>query len=211
MASGRPRRVTTGSRSERRRTSASARASPGRPCWRSRIPANDYMDVALPVKLFDSMAAGRPLVVTPRRETAAIVERGGVGLVTADDDPASIAAVCVRLLTGRDPRPTHGRGGADAGRAGVRLADRRQPDRRRDPPPGRAGRLASLLVARLRGGSVAFEPSTARLVSASRRNPPGLRRAAPDPDERRDRELIVAVDRQQLDRASARQSRGCGR
>ncbi len=62
-------------------------------------PANEYMDVALPVKLFDSMAAGRPLVVTPRRETAAIVERGGVGLITADDDPASIAAACARLLT----------------------------------------------------------------------------------------------------------------
>ena len=62
-------------------------------------PANDYMDVALPVKLFDSMAAGRPLVVTPRRETAAIVERGDVGLITADDDPASIAAACARLLT----------------------------------------------------------------------------------------------------------------
>lgn len=61
-------------------------------------PANDYADVALPVKLFDSMAAGRPLVVTPRRETAAIVERGGAGLVTADDDPASIAEACVRLL-----------------------------------------------------------------------------------------------------------------
>jgi glycosyltransferase involved in cell wall biosynthesis len=62
-------------------------------------PPSDYADVALPVKLFDSMAAGRPLVVTPRRETAAIVERGGVGLITADDDPASIAAACARLLT----------------------------------------------------------------------------------------------------------------
>ncbi len=57
------------------------------------------MDVALPVKLYDSMAAGRPLVVTPRRETAAIVERGGIGLVTADDHPSSIAAACTRLLT----------------------------------------------------------------------------------------------------------------
>jgi glycosyltransferase involved in cell wall biosynthesis len=61
-------------------------------------PASDYADVALPVKLFDSMAAGRPLVVTPRRETAAIVERGGAGLVAADDNPASIAEACVRLL-----------------------------------------------------------------------------------------------------------------
>ena len=61
-------------------------------------PASDYADVALPVKLFDSMAAGRPLVVTPRRETAAIVERGGAGLVAADDHPASIAEACARLL-----------------------------------------------------------------------------------------------------------------
>jgi len=29
-------------------------------------PKSDYMDVACPVKLFDSMAAGRPVVVTPR-------------------------------------------------------------------------------------------------------------------------------------------------
>ena len=61
-------------------------------------PASDYADVALPVKLFDSLAAGRPLVVTPRRETARIVEGGGVGLVTKGDDPASIAEACVRLL-----------------------------------------------------------------------------------------------------------------
>lgn len=62
-------------------------------------PATAYTDVALPVKLFDSMAAGRPLVVTPRRETAAIVERGGIGLIASDDDPASIAEACVRLLS----------------------------------------------------------------------------------------------------------------
>jgi glycosyltransferase involved in cell wall biosynthesis len=62
-------------------------------------PDNEYMDVALPVKLFDSMAAGRPLVVTPRRETAVIVKQHGVGLVTGGDDPASIAQACVRLLT----------------------------------------------------------------------------------------------------------------
>jgi glycosyltransferase involved in cell wall biosynthesis len=61
-------------------------------------PANEYMDVALPVKLFDSLAAGRPLVVTPRRETVAIVERHKVGLVAADDSPAAIAAELVRLL-----------------------------------------------------------------------------------------------------------------
>lgn len=61
-------------------------------------PANAYMDVALPVKLFDSMAAGRPLVVTPRRETAAIVDRRGVGLVTAGDRPEDLAAALERLV-----------------------------------------------------------------------------------------------------------------
>lgn len=65
-------------------------------------PANDYMDVALPVKLFDSMAAGRPLVVTPRHETATIVRGGDIGIVTAGDDPASIADACTRLLRDED-------------------------------------------------------------------------------------------------------------
>ena len=48
-------------------------------------PAGDYMDVALPVKLYDSMAAGRPLVVTPRTETRAIVELHGAGVVSRGD------------------------------------------------------------------------------------------------------------------------------
>lgn len=62
-------------------------------------PDVEYMDVILPVKLFDSMAAGRPLVVTPRRETVAIVQPNGVGLVTADDASASIAEPIARLLS----------------------------------------------------------------------------------------------------------------
>jgi glycosyltransferase involved in cell wall biosynthesis len=62
-------------------------------------PANEYMDVALPVKLLDSMAAGRPLVVTPRRETAAIVERTGTGLITRGDAPADLADSFNQLLS----------------------------------------------------------------------------------------------------------------
>ncbi len=61
-------------------------------------PAVEYMDVILPVKLFDCLAAGRPLVVTPRRETVAIVEPNGVGVVSRDDHPASIAEACVKVL-----------------------------------------------------------------------------------------------------------------
>ena len=61
-------------------------------------PAGEYMDVALPVKLFDSMAAGRPIVVTPRREMATIVERTGIGIVAGGDDPASLADAFAKLL-----------------------------------------------------------------------------------------------------------------
>jgi len=61
-------------------------------------PPGEYMDVALPVKLFDSLAAGRPLVVTPRRETAGIVERFDVGIVARGDDAADLAAAIVELL-----------------------------------------------------------------------------------------------------------------
>lgn len=64
-------------------------------------PPNDYMDVALPVKLFDSMAAGRPLVVTPRTETRAIVEHHRVGVVAGGDTADDLAAAIVALI--RDP------------------------------------------------------------------------------------------------------------
>jgi len=61
-------------------------------------PANDYMEVAMPVKLFDSMAAGRPIVVTPRREMAAIVREHGVGVVAAGDAPDDLAEAMAELL-----------------------------------------------------------------------------------------------------------------
>ena len=61
-------------------------------------PPGDYMDVALPVKLFDSMAAGRPVVVTPRAETRALVERHGVGLVARGDAPEDLADALLSVL-----------------------------------------------------------------------------------------------------------------
>ena len=61
-------------------------------------PPGDYFEAGLPVKLFDSMAAGRPLVVTPRLETRAVVERHSAGLVTLDDTPDSMAAAIGELL-----------------------------------------------------------------------------------------------------------------
>ncbi len=61
-------------------------------------PANPYLDVAVPVKLLDSMAAGRPVVVTPRLETARIVRDAGCGVVTADDSAGALAAAITPLL-----------------------------------------------------------------------------------------------------------------
>lgn len=68
-------------------------------------PPNDYMDVALPVKLFDSLAAGRPLLVTPRTETAAIVRAHDVGVVSGGDRPEDLAAGMTAIL--RDPDRMH--------------------------------------------------------------------------------------------------------
>jgi glycosyltransferase involved in cell wall biosynthesis len=61
-------------------------------------PAGRYMDVALPVKLPDSLAAGRPLVVTPRTETRAVVERFGAGVVAGGDGPDDLAAALLAVL-----------------------------------------------------------------------------------------------------------------
>jgi len=73
-------------------------------------PSGDYMDVALPVKLYDSMAAGRPLVVTPRTETRALVEEHGAGVVAAGDEPEDLAEALLTVLA--DPDLARRLGGA---------------------------------------------------------------------------------------------------
>jgi glycosyltransferase involved in cell wall biosynthesis len=65
-------------------------------------PPGEYLDAALPVKLFDSMAAGRPLVVTPRRETALVVERTGAGTVARGDRPEDLAEAIAAYLADPD-------------------------------------------------------------------------------------------------------------
>lgn len=64
-------------------------------------PAHPYWDSVAPIKLFDAMAAGRPIVTTPRAATAAVVDREGVGLVATGDRPTDLADAIVTLL--RDP------------------------------------------------------------------------------------------------------------
>ena len=61
-------------------------------------PPDPYLDASTPVKLFDSMAAGRPLAVTPRLETRKIVEDCRSGLVAASDSPDDLAEAILKLL-----------------------------------------------------------------------------------------------------------------
>jgi glycosyltransferase involved in cell wall biosynthesis len=61
-------------------------------------PANEYMDVAVPVKLLDSMAAGRPVVVTPRLEAERIVRAADCGRVAEGDRSEDLAAAILPIL-----------------------------------------------------------------------------------------------------------------
>ncbi len=61
-------------------------------------PAGHYFDSALPIKLFDYFAAGRPVVTTPRVTTADRVVRHRAGLVTDGDGPDDLAESIGRLL-----------------------------------------------------------------------------------------------------------------
>lgn len=61
-------------------------------------PGHPYWDSVAPVKLFDYMAAGRPIVTTPRSETASIVRGAEAGLVSTGDEPEALAAPIIELL-----------------------------------------------------------------------------------------------------------------
>jgi glycosyltransferase involved in cell wall biosynthesis len=61
-------------------------------------PAHAYWDSVAPVKLFDYLAAGRPVVSTPRTETAAILRDRVAGLVADGDTAEALAAPIVALL-----------------------------------------------------------------------------------------------------------------
>lgn len=61
-------------------------------------PAGTYYDVSTPVKLFDSMAAGRPLVVTPRYETRTIVDAAQAGIVASSDSAEDLAEAILTLV-----------------------------------------------------------------------------------------------------------------
>ena len=57
-------------------------------------PRNRYNDLALPIKLFDCLSYGRPLLVTDCTEQARVIADADAGIVTRDD-PEAIAE-CAR-------------------------------------------------------------------------------------------------------------------
>jgi glycosyltransferase involved in cell wall biosynthesis len=56
-------------------------------------PRSPYNDLALPIKLFDYLAYGRPLIVTDCVEQARVVNEASAGIVTPDDVPAMADAI----------------------------------------------------------------------------------------------------------------------
>lgn len=71
-------------------------------------PAHAYWDSVAPVKLFDCLAAGRPIVTTPRPETAAIVRDREAGLVADGDTADALATPLTALL--EDPEQARAMG-----------------------------------------------------------------------------------------------------
>jgi colanic acid biosynthesis glycosyl transferase WcaI len=71
---------------------------------------------ALPTKMFEAMAAGRPLAVSAAGEAARFVERSGAGVVVPPEDPGALAEALGELASDR-------RRAAQLGAAGRRLAE----------------------------------------------------------------------------------------
>lgn len=61
---------------------------------------NAYMDMALPIKLFDSMAASRPVVVTDCLEMSKLVEREKCG-ISSSCNPTSLSESIDYVLSNR--------------------------------------------------------------------------------------------------------------
>jgi colanic acid biosynthesis glycosyl transferase WcaI len=75
---------------------------------------------ALPTKLFEVLASGRPAIVAARGEAAALVRDAGAGLVVAPEDPSALADAFRHL--GARPAEAHAMG--TRGRALARRHDR---------------------------------------------------------------------------------------
>lgn len=71
---------------------------------------NLYMRIAAPLKLFDAMASGLPVVSTPCDETVAVIDREQCGLVSGSE-PDSMADAIEHLLENRNEAEAMGQRG----------------------------------------------------------------------------------------------------
>ena len=69
---------------------------------------------ALPTKLLEGMAAGRPVVVSARGEAAELITEAGAGLAVAPEDPVALAGAFARLATDAGLRARLGAAGRAA-------------------------------------------------------------------------------------------------
>ena len=83
--------LTTGSRDDLPRLLEPARAAV------IPLPITSYTDLAVPVRLMDLLALGKPIVATRSRETARLLEGHDAALLV-DDRPAAMAEELERLL-----------------------------------------------------------------------------------------------------------------
>jgi colanic acid biosynthesis glycosyl transferase WcaI len=72
---------------------------------------------ALPTKMLEAMAAGRPVVLSARGESARLIEAEGAGIVVEPENPAALAAAITELAADPSRR-------AHLGAAGRRAAER---------------------------------------------------------------------------------------
>lgn len=75
---------------------------------------NPYMDAALPIKLFDAMAAARPVIATNCYETEKIVEREKCGLITEEANAESLAEAIDYALSNDSLSQEMGKKGREA-------------------------------------------------------------------------------------------------
>jgi glycosyltransferase involved in cell wall biosynthesis len=87
----------------------------------------DLFADALPTKLLECMAAGRPVLLSARGESAALVESAQAGLAVAPEDPAALAAAFRTLAGDKTSRERMGAAGRAA--VGERYARRASVDR----------------------------------------------------------------------------------
>ena len=72
---------------------------------RPRIPHNDF---AMPLKLFDYMSSGRPIIATNCTAQANFIKENDIGIVT-DDSPESLAEGILKLLDNRNLAERYGK------------------------------------------------------------------------------------------------------